>query len=115
MSNSEAISRATRFSSGVTFVADFNVRRAAGPEIEIAVKVGEGTDAATLAVVYRYFTQVAQLQETLDAVMAAPVTPTEVPENLQAQIRALITDDTTLSWDAALWAVVRDRTDEEGG
>jgi hypothetical protein len=70
-------------------------------------------DPQTLAVVYQYFTQVAQLQQTLDAAMATPAPLAKMPAEVEARIREFLSDDTTLSWDEALWEIVCNRADEE--
>jgi Protein of unknown function C-terminus (DUF2399) len=69
-------------------------------------------DAQTLAVAYQHLRRVAHVEQTLDAALLEPLALAEMPEDLVAQIWGLLRDDTTLSWDAALWEIVCDPADE---
>jgi hypothetical protein len=70
-------------------------------------------DAATLAVAYQYFTQVAQIEQALDVARRGGLAPAEVPEDVEVRIQEILRDDTALSWDEALWEIVCNRADEE--
>jgi Protein of unknown function C-terminus (DUF2399) len=65
-------------------------------------------DADTLTRAYQHLTRVADLQDTIDAALAEPAPPVEVPDDLEAQIRERITETAT-AWDEALWDVVAER------